>query len=59
MIGMTKPSLMTLTVEQARRIVAVAPPGSVYYPEAVRVLLKGHCGVDGRESRLEGPGTSL
>jgi class 3 adenylate cyclase len=56
---MTKPSSMTLTVEQAKRIVAVAPPGSVYYQEAVRVLLKGHYGVDGRESRLEGPETSL
>lgn len=56
---MIRPVGMTLTVEQAKRIVAVAPPGSVYYQEAVRVLLKGHYGMDGRESHLEGPGTSL
>jgi hypothetical protein len=46
---------MKLTVEQARKIVAVVHPDTVYYREAMKVLLKATGGV---QKRLEHPSDS-
>ena len=43
---------MELTVEQARKIVAVVHPNTVYYREAMKVLLKS---VGGPQQPLQHP----
>jgi hypothetical protein len=57
---------MSLTLSQAKRVVAVAPIDSYYYHEALRVLqAAGYYGtpapvtVDKVERPLEGPGAPL
>jgi hypothetical protein len=46
---------MELTVEQARKIVAVVHPNTVYYREAMKVLLKS---VGGPQQPLQHPSNS-
>jgi hypothetical protein len=57
---------MSLTLDQAKRVVAVAPIDSYYYHEALRVLqAAGYYGtpapvaVDKAARPLEGPGAPL
>jgi len=47
--------MMELTVEQARKIVAVVHPNTVYYREAMKVLLKN---VGGPQQPLQHPSNS-